>query len=91
MLADGLLQFAATPDEVAAVLAHEMGHVLHRHATASIIEAVGLGFLFATMLGDIGSGAIGGAGETLIGLSFRRARRKPRPTSGRTRSSRGQD
>lgn len=72
VIADGLLRFAATPDEVAGVLAHEMGHVLHRHATASIIEAVGLAFLFATLLGDIGSGAIGAAGETLIGLTFRR-------------------
>ena len=72
VIADGLLQFAATADEVAGVLAHEMGHVLHRHATTSIIEAVGLALLFATMLGDVGSGVIGGAGETLIGLSFRR-------------------
>ena len=72
VIAEGLLRVAESPDEVAGVLAHEMGHVLHRHATASIIEAIGLAFLFSAMLGDFGAGMIGAAGETLIGLSFRR-------------------
>ena len=68
----GLLRFVESPDEVAGVLAHEMGHVIRRHTTAAMIEALGLGFLFGVMLGDLGTGAIGWAGETLIGLSFRR-------------------
>ena len=72
VIAEGLLRSAESPDEVAGVLAHEMGHVLHRHATASMIEALGLAFLFGTLLGDFGTGVIGGAGETLVGLTFRR-------------------
>ena len=72
VIADGLVRAAESPDEVAGVLAHEMGHVLHRHSTAAIIEALGLAFLFGAMLGDFGTGVIGGAGETLIGLSLRR-------------------
>lgn len=72
VLADGLLQFAESPDEIAGVLAHEMGHVLHRHSTTAIIEALGLAFLFAVLLGDLGTGIVGGAGETLIALSYRR-------------------
>ena len=72
VIAEGLLRVAESPDEVAGVLAHEMGHVLHRHSTAAMIEALGLAFLFGALLGDFGTGVIGGAGETLVGLSFRR-------------------
>ena len=72
VIAEGLLGFAESPDEVAGVLAHEMGHVLHRHSTAAIIEGLGLAFLFGVLLGDVGTGAITGAGEVLVGLSFRR-------------------
>ena len=72
VLTRGLLRFARSPDEVAGVLAHEMGHVIHRHPTAAALEALGLGFLFGVMIGDPGLGAIGWAGETLIGQNFRR-------------------
>ena len=72
LIAEGLLRAAESPDEVAGVLAHEMGHVLHRHSTAAIIEGLGLAFLFGALLGDVGTGAITGAGEVLVGLSFRR-------------------
>ena len=72
VIAQGFLHFADSPDEVAGVLAHEMGHVIHRHTTAAMIEALGLAFLFGAMFGDLGTGAIGWVGETLIGLSFRR-------------------
>ena len=72
VIAEGLLRFAESPDEVAGVLAHEMGHVLHRHSTAAIVEALGLAFLFGALLGDFGTGVMGGAGETLVGLAFRR-------------------
>lgn len=72
VIARGFLRFTESPDEVAGVLAHEMGHVIHQHTTAAMIETLGLAFLFGVMLGDLGTGAIGWAGETLIGLSFRR-------------------
>ncbi len=72
VIARGLLRFAESPDEVAGVLAHEMGHVLHRHSTAAMVEALGLAFLFGALLGDLGTGLVGGASETLVGLSFRR-------------------
>ena len=72
VIAEGLLRSAESPDEVAGVLAHEMGHVLHRHSTAAMIEALGLAFLFGAMLGDFGTGVIGAGAETLVGLRFRR-------------------
>ena len=72
LLTEGLLRFAESPDEVAGVLAHEMGHVIHRHATAAMIEGLGLAFLFGVLLGDFGAGAVGWAGEYLVGATFRR-------------------
>ena len=72
LIAEGLLRFAESADEVAGVLAHEMGHVLERHSTAAIIEGLGLAFLFGVLLGDVGTGAVAGAGEVLVSLSFRR-------------------
>ena len=72
LVTEGLLRFAESPDEVAGVLAHEMGHVLHRHATAAMIEGLGLAFLFGVLLGDFGAGTVGWAGEYLVGATFRR-------------------
>ena len=72
LVTEGLLRFAESPDEVAGVLAHEMGHVIHRHATAAVIEGLGLAFLFGVLLGDFGAGAVGWAGEYLVGATFRR-------------------
>ena len=37
-----LIERAATPEEVAGVLAHELGHVVYRHSEAQIIRAMGL-------------------------------------------------
>jgi beta-barrel assembly-enhancing protease len=42
ILTRGLVQKAANPDEVAGVLAHEMGHVLELHPEAALVRAVGL-------------------------------------------------
>ena len=72
LIAEGLLRAARSPDEVAGVLAHEIGHVIHRHTTAAMFEALGLAFLFGVLLGDFGTGAAAWAGEVLIGLRFRR-------------------
>ena len=72
LLSEGLLRYARSPDEVAGIIAHEMGHVLHRHATTAMIEALGVGFLFGVMLGDLGFSAVGMAGEALVRLSFSR-------------------
>jgi predicted Zn-dependent protease len=68
----GLIDFAESPDEVAGVLAHEIGHVVERHGTERIVQSLGLGFFFGIMLGDFGSSAVALAGETLVNLSYSR-------------------
>src|SRR5262245_30475630 len=44
-LLDGLLQKARNPDEVAGVIAHELGHVRHRDNLRKIIQEGGTSFL----------------------------------------------
>lgn len=53
---EGLLTKARNADEVAGVIAHEIGHVAHRDGTRSILQAAGLSFLFGMLLGDFTGG-----------------------------------
>lgn len=47
----GLLEFCETPEEVAAVLAHELGHVQHRHVVEKLITELGMTFVVAVLSG----------------------------------------
>lgn len=67
MIFDGLLKQARSPDEVAGVLAHEIGHVQHRDTMAGLIRQLGL----SVILGGF-NGNIGGAVNTLLSLSYTR-------------------
>jgi Zn-dependent protease with chaperone function len=51
-LFDGILKQAKSPDEIAGVLGHEIGHVEHRHVMAGLIRQFGLGLV----LGGSGKG-----------------------------------
>ncbi len=68
----GLIDFTESPDELAGVLAHEMGHVAARHSLQKLMEQLGIAFFFGILLGDIGTGTIAVAGETLLLLSYSR-------------------
>lgn len=48
-----LLEDTANGDEFAGVLAHEIGHVVHRHAMQNIISAAGTGVIIGFVLGDM--------------------------------------
>ena len=64
---DGLIAIAQTPDELAGVLAHEIGHVAHRDGTRTVLQTAGLSFLFGMMLGDfVGGGAVVIAARTVL-------------------------
>jgi predicted Zn-dependent protease len=67
----GLLDKAASPDQVAGVLAHEMSHVHHRHALAATSRAIGVSALATLVLGDA-TGLAGTVGGALIGFSYSR-------------------
>jgi Zn-dependent protease with chaperone function len=69
----GLIERAETPDELAGVLAHEIGHVVNRDGTRAVLQAAGLSFLFGTLLGDFGGGgAVVFATRTVLQSSYSR-------------------
>ena len=58
LLFDGLLDFAKDAEAVAGVLAHEFGHVEHRHPLKVFLKNAGAGALLGLLLGDVSGGAI---------------------------------
>jgi Zn-dependent protease with chaperone function len=69
----GLIAKAESVDEVAGVLAHEIGHVAHRDGTRAVLQAAGLSFLFGMVLGDfVGGGAVVIAARAILQLSHSR-------------------
>lgn len=69
----GLLERTETADEFAGVLAHELGHVVHRHAMEMLIESSATGLLVGFVLGDMTNLSVAAAaGATLIDSRFSR-------------------
>lgn len=52
VLMSGLLHLADNPEEVAAVLAHEMGHAIEHHPTQSIFRQLGIKILITLAIGS---------------------------------------
>ena len=55
VLFDGLVHRARGDDEVLGVLGHELGHVVHRHSTRQLLQALGVGSLATFLWGDVSS------------------------------------
>ena len=69
----GLIDKAERPDELAGVIAHEIGHVAHRDGTRAILQSAGLSLLLGMLLGDfVGGGAVVLAGTTILKDSYTR-------------------
>jgi beta-barrel assembly-enhancing protease len=73
VLTKGLLDKAESPDEVAGVLAHEMGHGIEMHPEAGIIRGVGLGAAMEIMLGGTAGGGLANVGLMLAQLGYSRS------------------
>jgi Zn-dependent protease with chaperone function len=72
-LLNGLLQKAQSPDEVAGILAHEMGHVQHRDNLKRIIQTGGTSFLVGLLFGDVtGAGAVIFVSRSMLDASYSR-------------------
>src|SRR5690606_42011003 len=68
-----LIEASHTPDEFAGVLAHELGHVYHRHGMQTLISTSTTGLLVGFILGDItGLSVAGAVGASLIDNRFSR-------------------
>ena len=61
VLTRGLIEGAAGPDEVAGVLAHEMGHVAHHHPMRALLRHYGISLLL---------GSVGGRGGELADVGL---------------------
>lgn len=69
----GLIDDAKTPDELAGVIAHEIGHVAHRDGTRSVLQTAGLSLMFGMLLGDfVGGGAVVLAAKSILQTSYTR-------------------
>ncbi|UXY14197.1 M48 family metallopeptidase [Chitiniphilus purpureus] len=64
----------ASDQEVAAVLAHEIGHVEHQHGLRMLYQSAGIGLALAALLGDAPSAAttVVGMGSMLLELGYSR-------------------
>jgi Zn-dependent protease with chaperone function len=72
-LFNGLLEKAQNPDEIAGVLAHELGHLKHRDNMRGLIYNGGTSFLIGLLFGDVtGSSALIFASRTLVTASHSR-------------------
>lgn len=56
---DGLVQESTTPDELAGVIGHEIGHVRERHVMQALLRQFGLSVLLGGVNSDVGSGVFG--------------------------------
>ena len=72
-LLDGLLQRARSPDELAGILAHELGHVQHRDGMRRLIQTGGTSFLFGLLFGDVtGAGPVIFVSRSMLDASYSR-------------------
>src|SRR5215470_2233013 len=70
---DSLIATANSPDEIAGVIAHELGHLKHRDNMRGLIYNGGTSFLIGLLFGDItGSSAVIFASRTLVTSSYSR-------------------
>lgn len=67
LIFDKLIQEAKSPDELAGVLAHEIGHVHHRHTVTALVRQLGL----SVVMGVSNSDAIG-ALNGVLAMSYSR-------------------
>lgn len=75
VVTDELVTRANSANEVAAVLAHELGHIAHRHTMRRLLEQSASGMILAAVLGDVsGIGSLVAAAPILlITLNYSRA------------------
>jgi Zn-dependent protease with chaperone function len=70
---EGLIAKSESADELAAVIAHEIGHLAHRDGTRSVLQAAGLSFLFGILLGDfVGGGVVVIAARQVLQSAYAR-------------------
>jgi len=81
LITSELLRFADRPEEIAGVLAHEIQHVAHRHATRMLVRELSMRTLVSLALGDLRG--LGSAIDTAGRLGTLRYQREDETTADR--------
>ncbi|MBT1712094.1 M48 family metallopeptidase [Fulvivirgaceae bacterium PWU5] len=68
----GLLEYAESPEEVAGVMAHEIGHIEKDHVMKKLTKDIGLSMLFSIAGGDAGGKIARETAKTLSSSAFDR-------------------
>ena len=71
----GLINFCESPEELAAILAHEMGHAEKRHVVTKLAKELGVSILFTVISGGDGI-MVGEIGRTALSTVFDREQEK---------------
>jgi Zn-dependent protease with chaperone function len=67
VLTDELVKLAQADEEILAVLAHELGHLRHRHVMRRLLEGSAIALLVAGVTGDVASAtSLAAAAPTLV-------------------------
>lgn len=72
VLTSKLIKAADSPEEVAGVIAHELGHTAHLHPETSLVRAIGLQLLLSLVTGGAGGDTAGGIVGLLTILQYSR-------------------
>jgi Zn-dependent protease with chaperone function len=63
----GIIEYLNSPDELAGIIAHELGHVAYRHSLRGMLHSAGLSYLLGSALGGaFGSGGVILASEPIL-------------------------
>ncbi|MEM7429604.1 MAG: M48 family metallopeptidase [Pseudomonadota bacterium] len=68
VISNGLIAEAGTPEEVAGVLAHELGHLQARHPETQLVRVIGVQVLLSTLWGGSGIGDLLAQGGALLSI-----------------------
>ncbi len=68
----GLIEKAASAEEVAGVLAHEIEHAEQRHSLRALAQKLGFAAIWISVTGDVGGGLAGEWLQGLAGMQFSR-------------------
>jgi predicted Zn-dependent protease len=70
---EGLIEKSESADELAGIIAHEIGHVAHRDGMRSLLQSAGLSFMFGMLLGDfVGGSAVVIGARAVLSSSYTR-------------------
>ncbi|KAB2848992.1 MAG: M48 family metallopeptidase [Hyphomicrobiaceae bacterium] len=76
VLTRGIIQNVESPEELAGIIAHEMGHGIHQHPESGIVRALGIGFATQLLFTGTGGDTVANVGTLLLATQYTRGAEK---------------